>query len=264
MFFLDYFRKPKFPIALFVVSSLLTFIVLGIFYLLFFVLYSNSTSRLSTAPVNGSFGEYYSLARSLDQDYLNGGYRSDDPYLTKNPDVQDLIVGPIISEKDPALGVDKAAVTIVEFSDFECGFCKAQEEKIKKMIDKYEGKIKLIWKDYPQNNPETISFKAAVAARCAGEQGKFWPYHDLLFENNNNLNERTFTRIAKFLELDTDRFNKCLTEQATKNSVLDNIFEANSLDINGVPFIFVNDQEIMGELDIEALENMVKTELGSI
>ncbi|MCG2695502.1 DsbA family protein, partial [Candidatus Parcubacteria bacterium] len=134
-------------------------------------------------------------------------------------------------------------------------------QALKQIIDKYEGKIKLIWKDYPEKDENSISFQAAVSARCAKEQNQFWAYHDLLYENSQNLNQEKFLELASDLNLDINQFNECLAGEDAKNLVRDNMEEANALDISGIPFIFVNDQEVMGEISLEELERMVNIEL---
>jgi len=184
-----------------------------------------------------------------------------DPLISKVIELKDLIDGPIVNGGDPSLGSAEAPITIVEFSDFECGFCRKQEKILKRIMDEYDGKIRLIWKDYPVDIPSAASYKAAVAARCAQKQGEFWNYHNLLFEKNNNLNQQIFLEIARELDLNLKKFEKCATSGETENLVNDNIAEANALGVNGVPFIFVNKQKIMGEIDLDGLRDIINIEL---
>jgi protein-disulfide isomerase len=149
----------------------------------------------------------------------------------------------------------------VEFSDFQCDYCIEQEKALREVIAKYEGQVRLIWKDYPEANANTASFQAARAARCADQQGRFWPYHDLLFANNNRITKDLFYRIAEKAGLDTDAFDSCYRDNLVDNLINDNIAEANILDINGIPFLYVNDQEVMGSVTGEDLDRMIKLEL---
>ncbi len=80
-----------------------------------------------------------------------------------------MLTGPIITNVDPSQGARNAPVTIVEFSDYVCNYCKEQESTIKQLIEAYQDKVRLIWKDYPESNYLSLSFQAAVAARSAGE-----------------------------------------------------------------------------------------------
>lgn len=199
---------------------------------------------------------YYSY-----DDLISGFYDTSNPLTTRKPELKDLIDGPIIDENDPQIGDKNAPVAIVEYSDFECEFCQKQETVIKKIMAEFRDKIKLIWKDYPESNPASISYQAAVAARCAGEQGKFWFFHDLLFEKNKNLSKETFLEFARELKLNAGQFEKCLKDKNIKNLIENNMAEADALNITGVPFIFVNKEEIMGEVSYEELKNIIEDEL---
>ncbi|MFH0923413.1 MAG: thioredoxin domain-containing protein, partial [Candidatus Falkowbacteria bacterium] len=135
--------SQNFPTKLFVAASLATFVLFA--FVWFFV---------KTNLIANNSGKQ---AGSNDQYYLNENYEDKDPFITKVPDLKDMLAGPIISQLDPALGSDNAPITIVEFSDYECEFCQKQEQALKQIIDKYEGKIKLIWKDYPEKDENSIS-----------------------------------------------------------------------------------------------------------
>ncbi len=249
-------KKSKLPVILFIISSLATFIAVGILYIVF-----NINSNYEVQPT-------YSISEkdiSADKYYLNKDYNEGDPFITKQPSLKEMLAGPIITAIDPNMGDRSAPVTIVEFADFECNFCYQQEQVFKRLMQKYKYKIKLIWKDYPASDEKSISFQTAIAARCAQAQDKFWPYHDFLFDNNKKLGSETYYGIAKLLDLNINAFKECF-ENPDKASKLinDNIKEANALDIGGVPFIYINDQEVMGEISLEELERIVKIELNKM
>ena len=196
---------------------------------------------------------------TADRFYFNRDFTTD-PLVTKNPSLKNILDGPIITSNDPSLGDTKAPVTIVEFADFECGYCRKLENIVKRVLENHQGEARLIWKDYPNSNANSDSYRAALAARCADEQNSFWPYHDLLFEQET-LDGNVLTSVAEKLNLDMDAFDSCLSESRTKQKIEDNIDEANALDIGGVPFVYVNDQEIMGEISQDDLEKIVALEL---
>jgi len=245
------FKKKKYPTFLLVAAGLGSFVVIGIFILLL-RLELNYRSMSALGPETD---------RSADKFYINTDYKEDDPYITKKPDLKDMLAGPIITEFDPSLGDKYAPVVIVYFSDFECDFCRAQEQALKKILEKYKYKTKLIWKDYPDSDINSVSFQAALAARCAAEQDGFWQYHDFLFELNDKLNRETFNKIADLIGIDKVKLDECLDATRPKERIYDNIEEANALDINGIPFMFVNDQEIMGKIGYNDLEKIVLAEL---
>ncbi len=180
---------------------------------------------------------------------------------TKVPRLKDMLAGPIISGLDPGMGNEKAPVAVVIFSDYQCDFCREQEQILKNLLNQYGDKIRLIWKDYPESDENSISFLAAVAGRCAQEQKKFWEYHDLLFQNSGGLNSKILFELARKLNLNINQFNYCLSGNEAEQLVKDNIEEADALGISGVPFIYVNDREVMGEITLEELGEIIEIEL---
>ncbi|MFH1233846.1 MAG: thioredoxin domain-containing protein [Patescibacteria group bacterium] len=242
---LNFFKKPTISTPLFVVASLATLILLGIFSIYLKVNFLNSKLQ----------------DKQTDDKYYFKKLTNTDPLVTIAPDINDLLAGPIISLNDPSFGPETAPITIVEYSDFLCDFCQKQEETLKTVIQRYPNKIRLIWKDYPENNPDSLSFQSALAGRCAMEQNKFWPYHDLLYQNNDQLDQEQFIELAKQLNLDENKFQQCLKEKIPLNKIKDNILEANALKINGIPFLYINQQEIMGQASEEELATIIKTEL---
>ncbi|MFH0892653.1 MAG: DsbA family protein [Candidatus Falkowbacteria bacterium] len=244
-------KSNKYTVPLFVSASLGTFLVIGIL-LLFWKLewgYRNMEADIAMSQP------------SSEKIYINTDYAEDDPYITKNPSLKDMLAGPIITDLDPSTGDKYAPVVIVYFADFECDFCRKQEQILKRILLNYKYKTKLVWKDYPENDQNTASFRAALAARCAFEQGAFWPYHDFLYEYNADISRETFNKIADMISIDRGKFDECLDASRPKKAIYDNIEEADALGINGIPFMYVNDQEVMGETSYEDLEKIVKIEL---
>jgi len=244
-------KNPNFPAKLFVAASLTTFILFAVFFFIIKINFTNDTANNQLAQQPNSTDKYY----------LNENYSEGDLLITKVPNLKDMLAGPIITDLDPSLGAKDATVTIVQFSDFECDFCQEQEQILKQILTEYNGKVRLIWKNYPENNEDSISFQAAVAAKCAQRQGQFWLFHDLLYQNNDNLTQLEFLNIADQLNLNRAEFVRCLDNDNIKQLIRDNIEEANALDITGIPFIYVNDQEVMGEISLEELERIVEVEL---
>lgn len=210
----------------------------------------------------GSLGQPSRTPASSEEDRftINPNYQSSDPLITRNPSLSDMLGGPIISIRDPSMGDKYAAVTIVEYSDFVCQFCQIEEQHLKELVAKNKYKVRLIWKDYPESDEDSDSFRAAVAARCAQAQNEFWRYHDLLYEFNN-FDTLTLKQIAELLELDINNFTSCLDSEEAIELVRDNIKEANALRINGVPFIYINDQSVLGAASYDELEEIVQAEL---
>src|SRR5260370_12257758 len=107
-------------------------------------------------------------------------------------------------------GDPKARVVIVEFSDFQCPYCQSVQPTLKPLLARYEGRVSLAYRDLPVRDIHPQAELAAEASRCAGEQGKFWEYHDLLFANQNKLDRPGLLDQAHGLKLDEKQFDSCL------------------------------------------------------
>lgn len=198
---------------------------------------------------------------SVEEIYLNENYNYDDPFLTKAGGLKNIINGPIISNFDPYLGDFNAPVKIIVYSDFTCRYCLEQEIIIKNILKKYDGKVRFIWKDYPESNTESLSFKSSLGARCAQDQDRFWEFHDALFLSGARLNENYIYKIAHDLNLDIDRFNACFSEQEALSLILSNIEEANAIGIIGVPNVYINEKEFIGSVSEDEFSLIIDYEL---
>jgi len=244
------FNKKKFPTKIFIIISIANLFFLG---LVIIFLKANYSYRASS---EGNSDNY--------RFFLKESISTGDPLVTKVPNLRDILAGPIISGYDPYFGPVEAEVIIFYFSDFKCEYCLEQEKVIRRLAQYYnnsedsEHKVRVIWKDYPEYNQNSESFKSAVAARCAWKQGKFWEYHDLLYENSENLNEDVFIDLAAKIDLEKDYFVDCLKNNEIIGLVKDSIEEAQALDINGIPFIYINDQEVLGQASFEDLKRFIE------
>lgn len=157
-----------------------------------------------------------------------------------------------IKSSDFVQGNPGAKVTIVEYADFQCPFCgRFYTDSEQKIIDNYvkTGKAVFVWRDFAFLGEE--STKSAEAARCAGEQGKFWDFHDYLYTHQNGENQGGFADaklkgFAGILKLDTAAFSKCLDLGKYKQAVDDATAEGRSIGVNGTPATFVNGVLVSG------------------
>jgi len=161
----------------------------------------------------------------------------------------------------PVRGAPDAAVTVVEFSDFECPFCKQAHGTVAKVMERYAGKIKLAYRDLPLENIHPQARRAAEAARCARDGGKFWEYHDLLFVQSPKLAPDDLKRYAREVGLDGDKFDACLASGAHREPVQKDIDEATRLGINGTPAFFINGRLLTGAQPVEAFARIIDDEL---
>jgi len=158
----------------------------------------------------------------------------------------------------PALGDEKAPVTIVEFSDFECPYCGQHANQVLPQIIKdyvNTGKVRYVIRDLPIESIHPQAFKAAVAARCAAEQGKYWEMHDRLFKNQQFFVVTQLTGHADALGLDPARFQLCLDTGKYDAEIRNNIRDAVKAGVRGTPTFFVGraDTEASGKKSITTL-----------
>lgn len=187
------------------------------------------------------------------------------PQASPTPIVMDVELGAL-----PVLGDKNAPVTIVEFSDFQCPFCKrftddAFVQLKKEYID--TGKVKYAFRHYPlpihPNAP-----KAAEASECANEQQTFWEYHDKLFATQdewsnltNTEAQNTFVTYASELGLNTDQFSSCLTTGKYADKVAKDTQAAQDAQVSATPTAYINGQQVVGALPFSAFQTIIEQEL---
>jgi protein-disulfide isomerase len=171
-----------------------------------------------------------------------------------------------ITDADPVLGDKNAEITIVEFSDFQCPFCaRAADGAIAdfKNSDYFKnGEVNLVYKHFPLNSIHPQAQKAAEASECANQQGKFWEYHDLLFANQQSLDDASLKAYASDLGLDTNAFNSCLDNDAAAAKVRKDLGEATAAGGRGTPyFVIVNSdgetQTVSGAVPFSSFESAI-------
>jgi len=139
---------------------------------------------------------------------------------------------------EPLKGDKNAKLTLVEFSEYQCPFCGKHYRETMPQLDKeyiQTGKVRLVFRDLPLESIHKNAFKAAEAASCAGEQGKFWEMHDRLFENQKSLEPATLTAHAQAIGLDAKKFQTCLDGGKFAAEIRKDIADANKIGISGTP-----------------------------
>jgi len=181
--------------------------------------------------------------------------------LSEDPLITLVSLTPSLKDSDPVRGLEKASVTIVEFGDFECSYCASMKSTLGDILAAYPQQVRLVWKDFPLTAVHDQAYQAAVAARCAQLQGKFWEMHDLLLANNFFLSPDNFSEFAEELGLNLEDFNQCLDLEQAASLVDEGIKQAQDLKIEGTPHFFINDQEISGTATFEDFKQLIEIEL---
>lgn len=178
-----------------------------------------------------------------------------------------ILLGPPRMEVgfDPARvrGNAKANVMIVEFSDFQCPYCREVAATLKNVLAKHEGSVALAFRDMPIPQIHPQAEMAAEAARCAGEQGKFWEYHDLLFGNQNKLDRNGLVEQARSLKLDEKQFDSCLTAEKYKPQIQQDSQDGMRAGVTGTPGFFINGIFLSGAQSEATFEKAIQEQLST-
>lgn len=153
---------------------------------------------------------------------------------------------PRVTIIDPIRGNRDAAVTIVEFGDYRCEFCHEQESVLQEVLSAYPNDVRLVWKDFPNDYLHPQATASAVAARCAGDQGKYWEYHDTLMARAAESNLISYADIAATLGLDRTTFQLCIDSNRTGPIVQNTLQEALALRLTDTPSFFINGHPFNG------------------
>jgi protein-disulfide isomerase len=200
----------------------------------------------------------------LQQNKLTEARRTFLKRLRDNAQVKLYLTPPSVevsAEGAPFKGPRSAPITIVEFSDFQCSYCKRVLNVLNQVLEHYPTQVKLAFRDFPILNIHPYAQKAAEAAHCAAEQGKFWEYHDLLFEKQEAIASTNFADHAKALGLDVTTFQVCLDSGKHKATVERNYADGVKAGVSGTPAFFINGRLLSGAQPLEAFKAVIDEEL---
>jgi protein-disulfide isomerase/uncharacterized membrane protein len=181
------------------------------------------------------------------------------------------IVHNINIENSSTAGNPDAKVTIVEFSDFQCPFCKEADETLDKILEKYRGNIKIVFKHFPLDTKCNLlltrevhknACSAAIASICADEQGKFWEYKKLLFHNQEALDYSNLIELAKKAGLENQKFTDCLMSPGERlQKIVSDIHQGYELGVRSTPTLFLNGKMVKGSVPEWLFSEMIEREL---
>jgi len=196
---------------------------------------------------------------------------------TQQPTQRGTPIYEISIDDDPVKGDPNAPLTIIEFSDFQCPFCaRFYSQTLPLLEENYidTGKVKLVFKDLPLDRLHPNARATHIAAECANEQGKFWEYHDILFEkqpqwqslSTSNL-DSTLTNFAAGLGMQSTEFQACIESQEIADEVNDDTLEAASYGTTGTPTFFIGNEKdgftkLVGAQPFTAFKTMIDSKIG--
>jgi len=178
------------------------------------------------------------------------------------PQAQDVQRYDVPEDDDPVYGPDEAPITIIEFSDFECPYCRRWHLEVWPQIEAtYGDQVRQVYRDFPLTSIHPNATPAAAAANCAGEQDSYWEFNQLLFSMELGLDKNAYEQYATDLGLDMDTFNECL-DSGRQNDEINSDYEyAANLGVRSTPTFFVNGIPLVGAQPFEVFQQVIDQEL---
>ena len=175
-------------------------------------------------------------------------------------DVPDELIMPSLERDDPVLGDPSAPFTIIQFGCYACPYTKKAEPVVHEILSYYDGLVNIQFKTFiiPHHD---FAVEAAVAANCAGRQGKYLGYHDILFEHQLNWSSDSFVDFAVELDLDVDAFSSCLNDSSVLAEVQADSLAGINAGVIGTPTFFIGEQRVVGPKPFKTFKRLINKEL---
>ncbi len=165
-------------------------------------------------------------------------------------------------DDDPILGPENAPITVIEFSDFECPYCRRWHEEVySRLLENYPDQVRIVYRDFPLDSIHRNATPAALAANCAYEQNAFWEYHDKLFGGELGLGADAYEQYAQELGLDMASFDECLQSDRYLDEVRADLQWAANLGVQSTPTFFINGIALVGAQPYEVFQQVIDSEL---
>ena len=173
------------------------------------------------------------------------------------PDLPRFMVS---ADDDPFQGSDAAAITVVQFADYQCPYCGKAQETVDEVMKNYEGKVKFVFRDFPLDFHENAT-PAAIAANCAIPQGKFWELHGAIMKDQKAITEADLVRLANEYKLDTTKWDACRKDPAQRDEVAKDEADGKAVGVTGTPAFFINGIFLNGAQPYEKFQAIIDSEL---
>ena len=195
---------------------------------------------------------------TVNNNMLNRELSSSISKLKANPDVSVEDLKRLAIDSAPSQGPQHAKLTIVEFLDFGCPYCRALMPDLRSIQQKYQNQVRIIYRDFPIEELHPTAMNAALAARCAQAQGKYLEYHDKLFLNQDRQTSTDFTTYATELGLNVPKFETCIKNREPEALIRQDMSDGLLVGVSGTPTLFFNGVRIQGAPDKEVLEYIIQ------
>ena len=169
-----------------------------------------------------------------------------------------------VNPVDHRVGPEHAAVTVVEYGDFECPHCKQAAGTVKLMLARFDEQVRFVFRHFPLEEVHPHARRAAEAAECAGGQGKFWAMHDLLFENQLHLEQPQLLEYARRIGLDMARFTAEMNDEVYLQRIREHQNGGDASGVRATPTFFVNDRIADVSYGLHSLIEVVQAEIAAL
>ena len=224
------------------------------------MVYEMSKARIGDATLEQVAPQIRQFLKGRKSEEARGEYLAS---LRTQYKVEDLFEAPraeVSADDDAFRGPKDAPITIVTFSDFQCPYCSRAEETVAEVMKKYEGKVKVVFRDFPLEFHQQAP-GAAMAATCAGDQGKYWEMHDAMFKDQSKLDLPSLVATAKGIGIDGDALKSCVESGKYKAELEKDMADGKKVGVTGTPAFFINGIPLEGAQPIEEFSKIIDAEL---
>lgn len=166
-----------------------------------------------------------------------------------------------VKSYNPSMGPDDAAVTIIEFSEYQCPYCRRVQETMSKLREKYKGRVRFVYKHFPLESIHPQARAGATASQAAHEQGKFWEFSDKMWAKQEFVGEKLFVEAAQELGLDMDKFNADRNSKRLNDIVTSDINDGAQAGVRGTPFFLINGAPLSGAVPFDNFVQIIEQAL---
>ncbi len=207
---------------------------------------------------------YWAIRNGESNPILNQKLQMSVSNAIANPSIDPEYAKSLVVADAPSIGPVNAPLTIVEFIDFDCPFCKAAFPSVRELQARFGSQVRLVIRHFPLEDLHPTAPLAAQAAVCAHKSGKFWVYHDKLFSNQDQRTQEALTRFAVESGIDSAQFITCLTAKETKDIVARDLNVGIRAGAVGTPTFFFNGTRIPGWGESEVMTYLIQTWLDQL
>lgn len=213
------------------------------------------------AFVAAGSGYFYGLVKSYQEAIESGELEIPQNFtpLTNVPTTVSTKDGvSLIRPGNPSFGPENARLVVIEFGDFQCPYCRQVFPTVRSLMNTYKDSVQFVFRQFPVSDAHPFAIAAARASLCAGDQGKFWQYHDVLFTNQEQISEGNLVPFAERANLDVKAFSDCMLSKKFDSDIENDYNDGIALGVRGTPTFFFNGIKVDGAIPEDAFRQIIE------